>query len=86
MRSDSPVDGQVTKWRAWARARAKAKGDEAHPRVYDEATGRASLVPLTASMEVFEEAVGVIPRLYFDFLRFCIGYFCIGAIIQVRLR
>ena len=70
-------------WVAWAKQAAKAHADTVHPRRF-HADGRVTPLPFGAKPnDILESMGGIVPSLYLEFLKLCLAFSVLGALISV---
>lgn len=73
---------ELKEWRRWAAARAAVHANKVHPRVI-QPDGRATLLSLRAPPNDLMQALGIVPCLYLDFLKFCGVYCALGLLCAI---
>ena len=73
---------ELKEWLKWAKERAEEHAHTAHPRK-KRADGAVEKLKFLAPANDVLDAVGLVPTLYLDFLKFCAGYCLLGALLSV---
>jgi len=73
---------EFNEWLKWAKKRAEEHAHTAHPRK-KRADGAVEKLKFLAPANDVLDAVGLVPTLYLDFLKFCAGYCLLGALLSV---
>ena len=73
---------EFNEWLKWAKKRAEEHAHTAHPRK-KRADGAVEKLKFLAPANDVLDAVGLVPTLYLDFLKFCSGYCLLGALLSV---
>ena len=73
---------ELKEWLKWAKERAEEQANTVHPRK-KRADGAVEKLKFLAPANDVLDAVGLVPTLYLDFLKFCSGYCLLGALLSV---
>ena len=73
---------ELKEWLKWAKERAEEQANTVHPRK-KRADGAVEKLKFLAPANDVLDAVGLVPTLYLDFLKFCAGYCLLGALLSV---